>query len=84
MNIILQITPPIFPDKHKMFNLNMIKDSFQNVLHHCFLSVCVSTGLTAEFNTKLTVKLRYLGCRVLTALPTPHPPPPSEQWMSGQ
>lgn len=31
-------------------------------------SLRLSTGVTVEFNTKLTVKLRYLGCRVLTAL----------------
>lgn len=35
------------------------------------LSVCLSTRVTAEFNTKLTVKFRYLVCRVLTA-PPPH------------
>lgn len=41
-------------------------------------SLCLSTGVTVEFNTMLTVKLRYLGCRVLTALSTP--PPSSTLW----
>lgn len=32
-----------------------------------------TTGVRAEFNTKLAVKLQYLGCRVLTALLTAPP-----------
>lgn len=61
-------SPSFFLDNDTMSNLMWSQSEDSPLGSTAASSLRLSTGVTVEFNTKLTVKLRYLGCRVLTAL----------------